>query len=79
MTAAESSSCRGDPRIQLLPQTENRGFATANNIAIRASTCQFIGLLNNDAEASERWLEHLVRAAGRDSGYGMWASQNPPP
>ena len=64
-----------DPRIQLLHQTENRGFATANNIAIRVSTCPFIGLLNNDAEASESWLEHLVRAAGRDPGYGMWASR----
>ena len=64
-----------DPRIQLLPQTVNQGFAAANNIAIRATTCPFIALLNNDAEASPSWLQHLVRAAGADQGYGMWASR----
>ena len=64
-----------DPRIRLLPQTENLGFATANNLAITASTCPFIGLLNNDAEAGESWLAHLVQAASGDRGYGMWASR----
>ena len=64
-----------DSRIQLLPQTVNQGFAAANNIAIRATTCPFIALLNNDAEASESWLQHLVRAARADPGYGMWASR----
>ena len=64
-----------DPRILWLPQPNNRGFAAANNIGIRAARSSLIALLNNDAEASGDWLEQLVRAASRDNSYGMWASR----
>ena len=78
--ASTDDSCgvvrsKHDPRIRLLPQAVNQGFAAANNIAIRATTCPLIALLNNDAEASESWLQHLVRAAEADRDYGMWASR----
>ena len=62
--------------ITLIENSENLGFAEGNNIGIKASSGDYIALLNNDAVADSLWLGELVKAAG-ESGktYGMWASK----
>jgi len=52
----------------------NTGFACGVNAGIRASSGEFIALLNHDAVAEERWLERLIDAA-RDPAVGMVASK----
>lgn len=48
------------PGIELIRESENIGFAAANNHAIRLiNDCQWVALLNPDAVASPKWLEHL--------------------
>ncbi len=52
-----------DPRIQIIPNHENKGVAAANNQGIQASLqsgCDFVLLLNNDTEFAPRLLETLV-------------------
>lgn len=53
-----------DERVVLLPQTENVGFAAANNIGMRralADGCDWVLLLNNDTVAAPDMLEVLLR------------------
>lgn len=51
------------PEITLIRNGKNLGFATANNIGIRASTCRYVFLLNTDTEVVEGCLASLVRYA----------------
>src|SRR4051794_28035487 len=61
--------------LQLIRNTENRGFCGANNQGIQRAGGDFVGLLNNDAEAEPRWLAELWKALrGRDD-MGMAASK----
>jgi GT2 family glycosyltransferase len=52
----------------------NTGFGAGANAGIRASSGEFIALLNNDAVADDQWLACLIEAA-RDPGTGMAASK----
>ena len=52
----------------------NTGFGRGVNAGIRAGSGEFVALLNNDAEAEERWLESLIGAA-KDTATGMVASK----
>jgi GT2 family glycosyltransferase len=61
--------------VQLLANTENRGFCAANNQGFAASDSEFVALLNNDAEAEPGWLEALVRAFDGRPDVGMIASK----
>ncbi len=63
------------PRVHLIENSENRGFAAANNQAIRASASQFVATLNNDTVVEPGWLGALVRTAEADSSIGMCASK----
>jgi len=63
------------PQAQIITLTENRGFAAANNLAIRQAKGDFIALLNNDAFVEPDWLESLVSVARRDERIGMVASK----
>src|SRR5437868_6018878 len=54
---------------------ENRGFCAANNQGIKASSADFIALLNNDAEAEPGWLAALSAAFEGRSDFGMAASK----
>lgn len=64
-------------RVHELPR--NEGFAGGCNAALRAvlaeGCCEFVALLNNDAEADPRWLEELVATAVRDARTGAVASR----
>lgn len=62
------------PDVRALPQPYNRGFASANNIGIRASSGEFIVTLNNDTLVNPEWLDALV-AAVTGPDVGMVASK----
>ncbi len=61
------------PHLTLIRNPTNRGFAAANNQAIRATTAPYIVTLNNDTEVEPGWLSALVSAAESDPGVGMCA------
>lgn len=63
------------PQVLIIENDTNRGFATANNQAIRASTSEFVATLNNDTEVNPRWLGALVEAMDADPQIGMCASK----
>ncbi len=63
------------PQVHLIVNSENRGFAAANNQAIRASDSEFVATLNNDTKVDPGWLGALVQAAEVDPHIGMCASK----
>ena len=52
---------RQDPRVRIVLNDENRGFAAANNQGLARSTGEVIVLLNNDTEVSRGWHVPLLR------------------
>ncbi|PWU03971.1 MAG: glycosyltransferase family 2 protein [Terriglobia bacterium] len=60
---------------RVIRNTQNRGFCAANNQGIRAAQGEFIGLLNNDAEAEPGWLYALWKACRSAPDVGMAASK----
>ena len=48
------------PTIQLLPLSENYGFAEGYNQAIRQIETEYVVLLNSDVEVTEHWLEPML-------------------
>lgn len=63
------------PEVRVISLTENRGFAGANNCALRDLTTPFVALLNNDAVADPRWLGYLVEALEQTKEAGFAASK----
>jgi GT2 family glycosyltransferase len=51
---------RFHPQVRVLPLGENRGFAPACNVGIRAARGEIVVLLNNDTEAAPDWLEAVI-------------------
>lgn len=65
---------RSFPEVRAISLATNRGFAAAVNAGIRATSTEYVALLNNDAEAEPGWLAALVAAAERERA-GMVASK----
>ena len=63
------------PRVRMISNSSNLGFAAANNVGIRASTADHIATLNNDTEPRPDWLERLLAPALADPSVGMVASK----
>jgi GT2 family glycosyltransferase len=53
------------PKVVLLEQNDNLGFAEGCNRAIEASRGDWVALLNNDAIAEPDWAARLIAAAER--------------
>src|SRR3972149_5022503 len=49
--------------VRILENAQNEGFSGGNNRGIREASGKYIVLLNNDAQADDRWLEALVKIA----------------
>lgn len=69
MLAREFSS------VQVIRNSNNRGFCAANNQGIAAARGEFIALLNNDAEAGPHFLEALMRLFTGRPDVGMAAAK----
>lgn len=51
------------PEVTLIKLSQNRGFAAANNLAVKQLTkCEWIALLNPDAFPTPDWLEKFFQA-----------------
>jgi len=56
--------------IQFIKNTENVGFAKANNQGIKIAKAQYILLLNSDTKVKKYAIEKLVSFAQKDSSIG---------
>lgn len=64
------------PRVTLIQNKTNLGFASANNQAMKLlNGSEWVGLLNPDAFPEPDWLEKLIDAAGENPDYSMFASR----
>lgn len=52
-----------DPRVRIIQNKKNFGFAEGNNRGIKNSTREYIALLNNDVIVDPNWLAELVKSA----------------
>jgi ABC-type multidrug transport system ATPase subunit/GT2 family glycosyltransferase len=50
-----------DPRVRVVANVANRGFATAVNQGLAAARCEHLVILNNDVVVAPGWLEGLLR------------------
>lgn len=49
------------PGVIVIRNSENLGFAEANNIGLERATGDYVALINNDAVVAKDWLEKMVR------------------
>lgn len=61
------------PRVEIIRNEENLGFAHANNMAIRASDSEYVATVNNDVQLDPCWLEEMLRVADSNPDAGMFA------
>jgi len=62
---------RKDPRIRVIRNTENRGFAAACNAGLSAASGDYLVLLNNDTVVTRGWATALVRPLAADPKVGL--------
>ncbi len=60
---SETEAVRHFPRLKLIKNKTNLGFAKANNIGIRESKGEWVVLLNPDTMVTPSWLESLAKCA----------------
>jgi GT2 family glycosyltransferase len=63
------------PEVRMVSLAENRGFAGACNVGMRAAQGEFLVLLNNDTETDPNWIGEVVAAFGRHPAAGIVASK----
>lgn len=65
------ASAQREPRLKVILNGQNLGFAAANNIGIKAAgECKYVVLLNNDTVVTRGWLSKLVHYLD-DSAVGL--------
>ncbi len=62
---------RRDPRIRVIWNPENRGFAAACNAGLSAASGDYLVLLNNDTVVTRGWAAALVRHLASDPQLGL--------
>lgn len=63
------------PKVNVIKNSENSGFAKGINKGILASKGEYIALLNNDTEADRFWLANLCRVMDSKKDVGFCASR----
>jgi GT2 family glycosyltransferase len=63
-----------ETRARIIGSPENRGFGGAVNLGFLEYPAEYLATLNDDAEASPKWMESLVNALDSDPAAGMAAS-----
>ena len=53
------------PSVRIIENSQNEGFAKANNQAAEIAAGRYLALINNDMVAKADWLEHLVATQSR--------------
>lgn len=82
--AARASLTRQFPQVRWLGDGRNRGFAAANNLAIRACTSEFVLLVNPDVVLAPDYARLLLAEmdrcpdAGSATGIGTVPGTDPP-
>src|ERR1700755_599145 len=59
------------PNVKLIANTDNVGFATANNQAMKVAEGRYILLLNSDAFVKENTLDYMVKFMDEHPEAGM--------
>ena len=59
------------PDVRLIRNTENLGFARANNIAVSVSTGKYLCFVNSDVEVLPHCIGRLVRFCEENPGIGI--------
>ena len=59
------------PEVRLIQNDQNLGFATANNIGIRASHGRYLALINADVKVLDGCLERALAAIEAESSIGV--------
>ncbi len=59
------------PNVQFIRSEENLGFAGGNNLGIKAASGDYLFLVNNDTEFTERLVETLVETLDKNPNVGM--------
>jgi GT2 family glycosyltransferase len=59
------------PRIKIVENKKNLGFAEGNNRGIKLAKGEYIFILNNDTKIDKNCLERLVEVTERDNKIGM--------
>ncbi|ODS42959.1 MAG: hypothetical protein MSIBF_06805, partial [Candidatus Altiarchaeales archaeon IMC4] len=63
------------PKIKLIVNDKNYGFAKGCNIGIKSAKGEYIAALNNDTEVDKHWLEELVKVIETNDAIGSCASK----
>lgn len=63
------------PQVRVVRSGDNLGFAGGNNLGMRHSCGELIGLVNNDAEVERPWLSELVVELMRDQAVWVVGSK----
>ena len=59
------------PKVNIVKNRENLGFAKASNIGIRIAVAPWIVLLNPDTRVTTDWLDNLVKSADSADSVGI--------
>ena len=72
------------PRVRLVRNAENLGFAAANDVGLKLATGDYVALVNNDAVIDAAWMATLVAfleahplAAAAGGKVFFWDDENP--
>jgi GT2 family glycosyltransferase len=63
------------PEVKVVELRENTGFTGGNAAGLQVAEGEFIGLVNNDTRADDRWMENLLKPMLRDHKIGICASK----
>lgn len=63
------------PKIEVIKNKTNRGFAQANNLGIITARGEYVATLNNDTVAEPDWIENLMEVAQKRKDIAMFASK----
>jgi len=55
-----------DPKLKIVKNAANLGFAEANNIGMRHAKGKYVVLLNNDTIVDKKWLSELTKVMEND-------------
>lgn len=59
-----------NPKVSIIENRENLGYAEGNNVALRATEGKYCVILNNDAIVDRNWLEPMVEYLDRNAKAG---------